>query len=86
MISQRAVSGFDRSLLVGLVLLAALLLLWPVVGTAVPDGGVGRYQISSWASYAGERVHHSGYYIIDTATGKVVDRGHEIHGISSGSQ
>ena len=48
------------------------------------DSQIGRYQISAWSSYAGERVHHSGYYIIDTTTGKVVDRGHEIHGIESG--
>jgi len=46
---------------------------------------VGRYQISAWASYSGERVHHSGYYIVDTVTGKVVDRGHEIHGIDRGT-
>jgi len=46
---------------------------------------VGRYQISAWASYAGERVHHSGYYIVDTVTGKVVDRGHEVHGIDTGT-
>ncbi|APG27177.1 hypothetical protein A7E78_04610 [Syntrophotalea acetylenivorans] len=47
---------------------------------------VGRYQISAWASYAGAKVHHSGYYILDTVTGKVVDSGHEIHGIGSGPE
>jgi hypothetical protein len=47
------------------------------------QGQIGRYQISAWASYAGAKVHHSGYYVLDTVTGKVVDRGHEIHGIGS---
>ena len=47
---------------------------------------VGRYQISAWASYSGARVHHSGYYVIDTVTGKVVDRDHEIHSIGSGPE
>ncbi len=50
------------------------------------QGQAGRYQISAWASYAGAKVHHSGYYVLDTATGKVVDRGHEIHGIGSGPE
>jgi hypothetical protein len=45
---------------------------------------IGRYQLSSWAAYSGERIHHSGYYVLDTVTGKIVDRGHEIHGITSG--
>jgi hypothetical protein len=82
--ARNLTSGFGWGLVLGFGLLAAAALLWPKVGSAVPDGGVGRYQISSWASYTGERVHHSGYYIIDTTTGKVVDRGHEIHGIDSG--
>lgn len=50
------------------------------------QGQIGRYQISAWASYAGAKVHHSGYYVLDTITGKVVDSGHEIHGIGSGSE
>ena len=38
---------------------------------AVKDSGeIGRYQISSWASQSGPYQHHSGYYIIDTVTGK----------------
>ena len=40
----------------------------------------GQYQVSAWASYSGARIHHSGYYVIDTVTGKIVDKGHEIHG------
>lgn len=50
------------------------------------QGEIGRYQISAWASYSGARVHHSGYYVLDTVTGKVVDQGHEIHGITSGPE
>jgi len=53
---------------------------------ATSQDQIGRYQISSWASYSGERVHHSGYYILDTTTGEVVGRGHEIHGIQSGGK
>jgi len=73
-------------LLAALLLLTSIVLWWPRLGTAQPGAEVGRYQISSWASYAGERIHHSGYYIIDTTTGKVMDRGHEIHGIQKGSK
>jgi len=69
---------------IGVVLTLSLLSLQParVLATG-PEAG--RYQISAWASYAGERVHHSGYYILDTVTGKVVDKGHEIHGIDTGT-
>ena len=48
-------------------------------------GQIGRYQISSWGAYSGAEVSHSGYYIVDTTTGRVVDRGNEIHGIEQGS-
>jgi hypothetical protein len=40
---------------------------------------VGRYQITSWAAYTGGVTHHSGYYILDTVTGKVTDRLAEVH-------
>lgn len=40
---------------------------------------IGRYQISAWAAQAGATVHHSGYYVLDTATGKVVAREAEVH-------
>ncbi len=40
---------------------------------------IGRYQISAWASQAGATVHHSGYYVLDTTTGKVVAREAEVH-------
>ena len=42
---------------------------------------IGRYQISSWASPSGPRMHHSGFYIIDTTTGKVIDSKSEIHSL-----
>jgi hypothetical protein len=29
--------------------------------------------VSSWAAQTGDGYHHHGYYIIDTATGSVVD-------------
>jgi hypothetical protein len=58
-------------------------------GSALAQGEpeqVGRYQLSAWASYAGARVHHSGYYVLDTVSGKVVDSGHEVHGIVMGEE
>jgi hypothetical protein len=43
--------------------------------------GIGRYQISSWAAQTGNAgYHHSGYYILDTVTGDVVDQSMEVHG------
>jgi len=85
MSKQTVLSTFWVVLFTAFVLLAAIILLRPQLGSAQPGDEIGRYQISSWASYAGERVHHSGYYILDTTTGKVVDRGHEVHGIEGGS-
>lgn len=43
------------------------------------DGEIGRYQVSSWAAQSGAYTHHSGYYIIDTTTGKLVDSKAEVH-------
>ena len=52
---------------------------------AEPEAGqVGRYQIAAWGAHSGARVHASGYFVLDTVTGKVVDKGHDIHGIESG--
>jgi len=71
------------------ILLVAMVLHIQPPGEAVaepPQDELGRYQISAWASYAGERTHHSGYYVLDTVTGKVVDKGHEVHGISGTEQ
>jgi hypothetical protein len=43
--------------------------------------GIGRYQIISWAAQTGNAgFHHSGYYILDTVTGEVVDQKLEMHG------
>jgi hypothetical protein len=74
----------------------SLLLLGGVAATTMmrPDSAlaqgepeqVGRYQISAWASYAGARVHHSGYFVLDTVSGKVVDSGHEVHGIDTNTE
>ncbi len=44
---------------------------------------VKRYQISAWASSIGTYGHHSGYYVLDTTTGKVVDKHEDIHTITS---
>jgi len=48
-------------------------------GAVKGNEDIGRYQISSWAAQAGAYTHHNGYYIIDTATGKVVDSKSEVH-------
>ncbi len=47
-----------------------------------PSSPVGRYQISSWASSIGTYGHHNGYYVLDTATGKVVETHEDIHKLS----
>jgi len=39
----------------------------------------GRYQISAWAAQIATGYHHSGYYIVDTATGKVIENKSETH-------
>jgi len=44
---------------------------------------IGRYQVSAWSAYSGERVYASGYYIIDTTNGKVIDSAHENLGIDA---
>jgi hypothetical protein len=36
------------------------------------DEKKGRYQISAWATESEGTLVHSGYYVLDTATGKVV--------------
>ena len=43
------------------------------------DDNNGRYQISAWAAQTGTGYHHSGYYVLDTVTGKVVDSKSEAH-------
>lgn len=47
---------------------------------AVNDGsGIGRYQITSWSAFTGGITFHSGYYILDTVTGKVADKRVDAH-------
>jgi hypothetical protein len=46
------------------------------IGTA---DQVGRYQITSWSAYTGGITFHSGYYILDTATGQVVAKQMDTH-------
>ncbi len=46
------------------------------------NGTVNRYQISAWASSIGTYGHHSGYYVIDSTTGKIVDKHEDIHTIT----
>ena len=43
---------------------------------------VNRYQISAWASSIGTYGHHSGYYVVDTTTGKVVNKEEDVHTIT----
>jgi hypothetical protein len=43
------------------------------------DVGKGRYQISAWAAQSQGNVYHSGYYVLDTLTGKVVDKAADEH-------
>ncbi len=43
------------------------------------DEKKGRYQISAWGSEAASSAAHSGYYILDTATGEIVAGKMEVH-------
>lgn len=38
------------------------------------EGAIGRYEISAWALPSRGAIHLAGYYVVDTATGKVVAR------------
>jgi membrane associated rhomboid family serine protease len=77
----------DKFNKVMLCLIAVLLFLNLVSGlfslrpaTAEQAGPVNRFQISAWASTAGlYGGHHSGYYVLDTMTGKVVGEKEESH-------
>ncbi|MGE5301225.1 MAG: hypothetical protein ACM3MB_09725 [Acidobacteriota bacterium] len=44
-----------------------------------PASLIGKYQISSWASYIGTYGHHTGYYVLDTTTGKVAETHEDVH-------
>ncbi len=78
------VMKMDRAIKVLLGLIVILLLLNLVNGllsrSAMAAGETGRYQISAWAAQSGAYMHHSGYYIVDTVTGKVVEGRSEVHG------
>jgi len=50
--------------------------------TAEQANSVNRYQISAWASSIGTFGHHSGFYVLDTTTGKIVDKHEDIHTIT----
>lgn len=43
------------------------------------SNNAGRYQISSWAAQSGRATSFSGYYVLDTVTGKVKDKSAEAH-------
>ena len=43
------------------------------------DEKKGRYQISAWGSEGNSAAVHSGYYILDTATGEVVASKMDVH-------
>jgi hypothetical protein len=52
---------------------------------ALPENSqTGKYQISSWAASIGTYGHHSGYFIVDTTTGKLFDSHEEAHDITKG--
>ena len=40
---------------------------------------IGRYQIASWALSTGGTTHYTGYYVLDTTTGKMIDKKTELH-------
>ncbi|GAB4270574.1 MAG: hypothetical protein Kow0092_25010 [Deferrisomatales bacterium] len=56
--------------LLGMLAAAGLLLL---LGTGGGGGEVGRYQIAAWGAARGDS-YRSGYYVLDTRTGKIVDQ------------
>lgn len=60
----------------------AVMLLEPKTVFAEKDpaaAGIGRYQVSAWGAYTGGTTHHYGYYVVDTVTGKIFDKGMEEH-------
>jgi len=77
----------DRFTKVILCIIAALLFLHfaqsllasKPASAASENGVIGRYQVSAWAAYGGALVQHNGYYVVDTLTGKIVDKHAEVH-------
>ena len=56
--------------LLGMLAAVGLLL---ILGAGTEDKVVGRYQIAAWGATRGDS-YRSGYYVLDTTTGKVVDQ------------
>jgi hypothetical protein len=48
---------------------------------AQKEDAIGRYQISAWASPSKGSIQFSGYYVIDTTTGKMVAKHSERLGV-----
>jgi hypothetical protein len=77
----------DTLTLIGLWAVAALLFFnlfatldEPKAALAQKDTPVlGRYQVSAWGSYTGGTTCHFGYYVVDTVTGKIIDKVLEEH-------
>ena len=55
--------------LLGMMTALGLLVL---LGAGSGDSEVGRYQIAAWGATRGDS-YRSGYYVLDTRTGKVLD-------------
>ncbi|RMG04436.1 MAG: hypothetical protein D6726_03335 [Nitrospirae bacterium] len=73
---------FTKVMLVIIALLLALNLIGDGLSTRTAkaeNSEVGRYQISAWSAQSGSYTHHSGYYILDTITGKVIASKSEVH-------
>ncbi len=78
------------SVMKALLAVIAVLLFLNLVSTSFFSGPAhadealraGRYQISAWAASIGTYGHHSGYFVLDTATGKVTDSHEEAHDIT----
>jgi hypothetical protein len=56
--------------LLGMLAAVGLFLL---LGAGSGDSEVGRYQIAAWGASRGDS-YRSGYYVLDTRTGKVVEQ------------
>jgi hypothetical protein len=85
---KEAIMKTDRYTRIILSLVAVLLLL-NLMSSMLTSGSVqaqenqnevGRYEIAAWAATSGPLGHHSGYYVLDTMTGKVIDKHFEVHG------
>jgi hypothetical protein len=66
------------SILAVVSIMTVMYILATLVGRvqARPDQVPGRYQISSWAAHSGGTAMFHGYYVLDTFSGKIVDKGY----------